>query len=43
LELYKRLSNAAHDPDAVADILAEMQDRYGLNPTEVDALESLWL
>ena len=38
LDLYRRLSQAAADPDQVADILAEMRDRYGPNPDEVDAL-----
>ena len=38
LDLYRRLSQAAHDEDAVGDVLAEIQDRYGPRPDEVDAL-----
>ncbi len=41
LELYKRLSNAATDEDAIGDLLAEMRDRYGERPQEVDALGEL--
>ncbi len=38
LDLYRRLSQAAHDEDAVGDVLAEILDRYGPRPDEVDAL-----
>ena len=41
LDLYRRLSQAAADEDAVADVLAEMRDRYGPSPEEVDALGEL--
>ncbi|MBK8480797.1 MAG: transcription-repair coupling factor [Proteobacteria bacterium] len=41
LELYQRLSHAASDEAAVGDILAEMRDRYGTAPREVDALGQL--
>jgi transcription-repair coupling factor (superfamily II helicase) len=41
LELYQRLSHAAHDEAAIGDILAEIRDRYGAPPREVDALGQL--
>ncbi len=41
LDLYRRLSHAAHDEDGVGDILAEILDRYGPRPDEVDALGEL--
>jgi transcription-repair coupling factor (superfamily II helicase) len=41
LDLYKRLSHAAHAVDAIAEILAEMRDRYGEVPPEVEALGEL--
>jgi transcription-repair coupling factor (superfamily II helicase) len=43
LELYKRLSEAARDEDAVAQILAEIRDRYGPIPAEVEALGELMI
>jgi transcription-repair coupling factor (superfamily II helicase) len=41
LTLYKRLSHAAQDAEAVGDILAEVRDRYGSQPLEVDGLGEL--
>ncbi len=41
LDLYKRLSSAAADEDAIAAILDEMRDRYGEVPGEVRALGEL--
>jgi transcription-repair coupling factor (superfamily II helicase) len=41
LDLYKRLSSAARDEDAVAAILEEIRDRYGARPAEVEALGEL--
>jgi transcription-repair coupling factor (superfamily II helicase) len=38
LELYKRLSDACTDEGALLEILAELRDRYGPPPEEVDAL-----
>ncbi len=38
LDLYRRLSQASAREDQVFDILAEMQDRYGPYPQEVDSL-----
>ena len=38
LDLYRRLSQASSSQDQVFDILAEIQDRYGPYPVEVDAL-----
>ena len=43
LDLYRRLSQAADDPDRVSDILAEIRDRYGPSPDEVDNLGELML
>jgi transcription-repair coupling factor (superfamily II helicase) len=41
LDLYKRLSSAADDEDAIAAILDEMRDRYGEVREEVRALGEL--
>jgi transcription-repair coupling factor (superfamily II helicase) len=41
LDLYKRLSSAAGDEDRLADLLAEIRDRYGPEPAEVEALAEL--
>ncbi|MCC6746963.1 MAG: transcription-repair coupling factor [Deltaproteobacteria bacterium] len=41
LELYQRLSSSARDEQEVAEILVEIQDRYGPRPDEVDALGDL--
>ncbi len=38
LELYKRLSDACRDQATLLEILAELRDRYGPPPQEVDAL-----
>ncbi|MCA9663999.1 MAG: transcription-repair coupling factor [Myxococcales bacterium] len=38
LELYQRLSNSARDEEGVSDVLAEIYDRYGPRPEEVDQL-----
>jgi transcription-repair coupling factor (superfamily II helicase) len=38
LELYQRLSNCARDEEGVGDVLAEIYDRYGPRPEEVDQL-----
>ena len=38
LDLYRRLSQASARQEQVFDILAEIQDRYGPYPVEVDAL-----
>jgi transcription-repair coupling factor (superfamily II helicase) len=39
---YKRFSQASH-PDEVTDLRAELVDRYGEAPDEVDALSELTL
>jgi transcription-repair coupling factor (superfamily II helicase) len=41
LELYQRLSSAARDEQAIIDLLAEIEDRYGPRPEEVEALGAL--
>jgi len=41
LDLYKRLSSAAGDEDRVRGLLAEIRDRYGPEPPEVEALGEL--
>lgn len=43
LDLYKRLSDACRDEDAIRQILAEMLDRYGALPAEVQSLGQLML
>ena len=43
LDLYKRLSNAASDEDAISDMLEEIRDRYGPPPAEVEGLGQLML
>jgi transcription-repair coupling factor (superfamily II helicase) len=41
LTLYKRLSHAARDAEELGEILAEVRDRYGPQPVEVDGLGEL--
>jgi transcription-repair coupling factor (superfamily II helicase) len=38
LEMYKRLSDVCRDEGAVHDLVAELRDRYGPAPAEVEAL-----